>query len=82
VAEDDAAALQWYLRAAADGFLPAQNNVGFMNAAGRSTRANDKEAVRWYRRAARFLQQRSPRGHGAHGGLSVPKMNFIGTARL
>ena len=52
VPKSDAEALKWYRIAAAKGYAPAQNNLGFMYAEGRGVPRNDAEAVKWYKRAA------------------------------
>ena len=52
VPKSDAEALKWYRIAAAKGYAPAENNLGFMYAEGRGVPRNDAEAVKWYKRAA------------------------------
>jgi hypothetical protein len=52
VPKSDAEALKWYRIAAAMGYAPAQNNLGFMYAEGRGVPRDDAEAVKWYKRAA------------------------------
>lgn len=52
VPKSDAEAIKWYRIAAAKGYAPAQNNLGFMYAEGRGVPRDDAEAVKWYKRAA------------------------------
>ena len=46
-------AVPWYLKAANMGHMTAQNNLGFMYEKGLGVQKNDREAIRWYRLAAR-----------------------------
>jgi TPR repeat protein len=50
--ERDEDAIAWYRMAVAQGYAPAQNNLGRMYANGRGVAQDDHEAVRWYREAA------------------------------
>lgn len=52
VAQDDAQALAWYRRAAAQGYASAQYNLGFFYLQGRGVARSDRTAVDWFRRAA------------------------------
>jgi len=42
-----------YLNAAEQGYVPAQNNVGRMYRKGLGVKQNNREAVSWYRKAAK-----------------------------
>jgi TPR repeat protein len=61
--KDESVAVRWYRRAAEQGHVDAQNNLGFMYGTGRGVEINHAEAVMWLRRPA----QPSP------GGLLVSK---------
>ena len=52
VAQDYAAAVEWYRKAAEQGFAPAQCNIGYMYAYGQGVAQNYATAVEWYRKAA------------------------------
>ncbi len=52
VAEDDAAAVVWYRKAAEQGYAFAQLNLGFMYDNGQGVAEDDASAVVWYRKAA------------------------------
>ena len=45
-------ALEYYRKAAAQNYAPAQNSIGHMYADGQGVPADDKEAISWYRKAA------------------------------
>jgi len=49
---NDDLALQWYGRAAEQGYSEAQFNLGLMHANGWGVEMNDQEAAKWYRLAA------------------------------
>ena len=49
---DDVAAVEWYRKAADQGFAEAQFNLGKMYSAGLGVGRNKKEAENWYRKAA------------------------------
>lgn len=51
-AEEDAAALDLYRKAAAQGDAAGEYGVGLMHAKGEGTRKDGAEALRWYRQAA------------------------------
>jgi uncharacterized protein len=53
VAQDDAAAVEWFRKSADQGNAPAQNSLGVMYALGRGVNRDREEAVRWYRKAAK-----------------------------
>ena len=50
--EDDKEAVKWYRKAAEQGFVYAQFNLGMMYRKGEGVLEDDKEAVKWYRKAA------------------------------
>ncbi len=52
VKQDDAAAVEWFRKAAEQGLAVAQNNLGCMYANGQGVEQNDAAAVEWYRKAA------------------------------
>lgn len=52
VETDDATAVSWYRRAAAQGHPRAQASLGFMLQTGRGVEADLDEAITWYRKAA------------------------------
>ena len=52
VTQDYGEAVRWYRRAAEQGHVSGQYNLGFMYGNGRGVVQDDTEAVRWYRRAA------------------------------
>src|SRR5262249_9115531 len=49
---DPAAAAHWYERAAAQGFAPAQNNLGLLLFRGRGVERSREGAQQWFERAA------------------------------
>jgi len=51
-AEEDAAALELYRKAAAQGDAAGEYGVGLMHAKGEGTKKDGVEALRWYRQAA------------------------------
>ena len=51
IPHDYAKARQWYEKAAAQGFAPAQNNLGSMYSKGRGVRQNKRTAKEWYGKA-------------------------------
>jgi hypothetical protein len=51
-AEEDAAALELYRKAAAQGDAAGEYGVGLMHAKGEGTKKDGPEALRWYRQAA------------------------------
>jgi hypothetical protein len=52
VAKDDAEAVQWYRKAAEQGYALGQNNLGVMYRDGRGVARDDALAVSWLRKAA------------------------------
>ncbi|HXT19997.1 MAG TPA: hypothetical protein VN923_04525 [Thermoanaerobaculia bacterium] len=52
VAEDDAAAIPWYRKAAEQGHANAQHVLGVFYYHGRGVRRDEAEAIKWWRRAA------------------------------
>lgn len=52
VGKNEAAAVDWYQRAADKGYGPAMNVLGICYATGAGVERDVAEAVRWYRRAA------------------------------
>jgi TPR repeat protein len=52
VPQDEAMAVQWFHRAAAQGHVTAQFNLGVAYAKGTGVPQDHAEAVQWYRRAA------------------------------
>ena len=52
VKEDKAEAVNWYRKAAEQGYAVAQNNLGFMYSNGEGVKEDDAEAVKWFRKAA------------------------------
>jgi len=52
VAKNDRKALGWWRKAADQGYMDAQNNVGFMYSTGRGVPQNSRKAVEWFRKAA------------------------------
>ncbi len=52
VTRDYAKALDWYLKAAQQGFVGAQNNLGVMYEQGLGVPKNKPEAAKWFRKAA------------------------------
>ncbi len=49
--------MEWYTKAAEQGYAAAQHNLGVMYAHGKGVPENDKIAVKWYTKAAE-------QGHG------------------
>ena len=75
VSKDEAEALKWYLKAAAQGHEKAQYNVGVCYDAGTGVAQDHEEAARWYRKAAQ-------RGHAkAAYNLAVDYKYGQGVAR-
>ena len=54
VAQDDAAALKWYVLAAKQNHAGAMYNLGWMYENGRGVPASVEEATNWYRMAAKL----------------------------
>ncbi len=52
VAQDDTVAVEWFRKAARQGYAPAQNDLGTMYEQGRGVERDDVQAVRWFRAAA------------------------------
>ena len=52
VDQNDTEALNWYHKAAEQGYASAQNNIGWMYQQGRGVPQNDTEALNWYHKAA------------------------------
>ena len=52
VAQDDVQAVDWFRKAAEQGYRDAQFNLGVMYAQGRGVVRDDVQAIVWYRKAA------------------------------
>ncbi|MBR0459404.1 MAG: sel1 repeat family protein [Victivallales bacterium] len=52
VSKDEAEVVEWYRKAAGQGYTRTQYNLGYMYANGRGVRKDEAEAVEWYRKAA------------------------------
>ena len=52
VAKDEIAAVNWYRKAAEQGYAQAQANLGWMFENGLGVSKNRAEAITWYRKAA------------------------------
>ena len=52
VTKNDAEAVKWFRRAAKQGHVWSQHNIGFVYEYGIGVTKNDAEAVKWYRKAA------------------------------
>ena len=52
VAQNDAKAFEWFLKAAEQGFVDAQNNLGLMYLNGRGITQSDAKAFEWLLKAA------------------------------
>jgi TPR repeat protein len=52
VAPDHAKSIEWYRRAAEQGYVPAQLNLGALYAEGRAIEKDDARAMEWFRKAA------------------------------
>ncbi|WP_304666925.1 tetratricopeptide repeat protein, partial [Neisseria bergeri] len=52
VRQDYAQAVQWYRKAAEQGYAGAQVNLGLMYEQGQGVRQDYAQAVQWYRKAA------------------------------
>ena len=52
VVQNDATAVEWYRKAAGQGYANAQCNLGVMYAKGCGVLQNDATAVEWFRKAA------------------------------
>jgi TPR repeat protein len=52
VPENDKTAVKWYTKAAEQGLVEAQHNLGLMYDKGEGVLENDKTAVKWYTKAA------------------------------
>jgi len=52
VRQDDAAAALWFRKAAEQGYVLAQSNLGTLYLYGRGVVQDDAEAVAWFRKAA------------------------------
>ena len=50
--QDEAEAVKWYRKAADQGFVEAQNRLGYMYLEGQGVTQDDVEAARWFRKAA------------------------------
>jgi uncharacterized protein len=70
-----AKAVEWWRRSAAQGYPPAQSQLGFMYANGMGVRLDHRESVRWTRLAAK--QGHAPAqynlGGSYYGGFGVPQ---------
>ncbi len=75
VAKDDKQAVAWYLKAAEQGSVVGQCNLGFMYAHGYGVAKNYDKAVEWYRKAA---EQDNPDGQN---NLGIMYENGYGVAR-
>jgi len=54
VGQNDYQAVEWYKMAAAQGYVPAQINLGWMLSNGRGVEKDDRQALEWYRKAAKL----------------------------
>jgi uncharacterized protein len=72
--------LKWNLRAAAEGFAPAQMNVGLFYESGLGVPKNDADAAVWYRKAADkgYAPAQSNLGVMDAGGRGVPRDDRAG----
>ena len=52
VPQDDTRAVEWYRKAAEQGYAKAQNNLGWMYQRGQGVAKDEVEAANWYRKAA------------------------------
>ncbi len=52
VPQNDSKAVEWYRKAAEQGYARAQCNLGWMYDNGKGVSQNDSKAVEWYRKAA------------------------------
>lgn len=52
VAQDNAAAVAWYRKAAEQGYAPAQYNLGYMHQSGEGVPEDHVESFAWYDLAA------------------------------
>lgn len=52
VAKNEAAAVEWFTRAAEKGYHKAQYNLGIMYENGRGVPADNAKAIGWFRKAA------------------------------
>ena len=48
---DDEAAVNWYKKAAMQGYTIAMYNLGFMYQSGRGVKRDYKEAVKWFKKS-------------------------------
>jgi TPR repeat protein len=53
VLQDEKQAVDWYRKAAEQGYARAQLNLGLMYESGKGVLEDDKQAVDWYRKAAK-----------------------------
>ena len=65
VARDEAEAVRWFRKAAAQNNRAAQSNLGWVYATGRGVQRDDAEAFKW------FLLAASQGGDRAKGGISA-----------
>ena len=49
--KDDEAAVEWYRKAAMQGYTIAMYNLGFMYQSGRGVERDYKEAVKWFKKS-------------------------------
>jgi TPR repeat protein len=63
--QDAPQAVQWYRKAADQGYAPAQTALGAMYQSGEGVAKDPYEAVRWYRQAAEQGDQQGQFGLGA-----------------
>ena len=75
VAQNDKQAVAWYQKAAQQGDVRAQNNLGIMYAEGRGVAQDDKQAAAWWQKAA---QQGDA---GAQNNLAMMYAEGIGVAK-
>jgi len=75
VAQDDRKAVQWFRKAAKQGYAPAQNRLGICYLRGQGVKRDTAEAVRWYRRAAEqgHVAAQTNLGSAYYRGEGVPQ---------
>ena len=79
IPENDEKAVNWYLKAAEQGFAKAQYNLAISYDNGEGVSENNEEAVRWYRKAAVQDHAKAQTNLGTmyEYGLGVSENNII-----